>query len=103
MLWYLRLIAVALLVVQTRVAAIGQTTDELAGCVAFLRQNVTGAAEANVGSGFLVQVNDTPFLVTAAHVARAVGADWNLVRNGVRLHRVDFILSTTRQSIVTTL
>ena len=82
MLGYLRLIAVALLVAQTGAAAIGQTTDELAGCVAFLRQNVTRAAEANVGSGFLVQVNDTPFLVTAAHVARAVGADWTLVLQG---------------------
>ena len=79
---YLRLLTVGLLLLLTRGFGIGQTTDEIARCIAFLRQNVTGAAGANVGSGFLVQVDDTAFLVTAAHVARAVGQDWTLVLQG---------------------
>lgn len=78
----LHLLTVGLLLVLTRAAVIGQTTDELARCIVFLRQNVTGTAGANVGSGFLVRVDDTPFLVTAAHVARAVGQSWTLVLQG---------------------
>ena len=107
MLRCLRIIAVGLLLVQTRVAALSQTTDELASCIVFLRQNVTGAAGANIGSGFLVQVNDAPFVVTAAQVARAVGPDWMLVLQGtdgkpatVRMHKPAWKFSTSHDVAV---
>ena len=57
-------------------------TDDLAPCVVFLMQEVPASQEAIVGSGFLVHTDNAVFLVTASHVARALGTSWRIVMPG---------------------
>lgn len=79
--WYAPLLLAALTAQAGVVGATG-ATDELARCVVFLRQEVPPGSPAKVGSGFLVVRDRDVYLVTAAHVARAVGADWTFVVEG---------------------
>lgn len=79
--WFAGFLLTALTIQSGQVVPSG-TTDELARCVVFLRQNVPVGSPANVGSGFLVAKNDDVYLVTAAHVARDVGSDWTLLVQG---------------------
>ena len=79
--WFAGFILTAITIQSGQVVPSG-TTDELARCVVFLRQNVPAGSLAKVGSGFLVAKNDEVYLVTAAHVARDVGSDWTLLIQG---------------------
>jgi len=57
-------------------------TDDLAPCVVYLQQDVPEGQDANIGSGFLVRSGNAAYLVTAAHVARAVGKRIRIVMPG---------------------
>lgn len=55
-------------------------TDGLAPCVIFLIQDVQ--VDPKAGTGFLVRSEEKTFLVTASHVAKAVGSKCKLVMSG---------------------
>lgn len=76
-----RVIAV-LVATWSGLAVASDTTNQLARCVVLLRQDAPAGTPAKVGSGFLVTKNDDVFLVTAAHVARDIGANWLLIAQG---------------------
>jgi hypothetical protein len=57
-------------------------TDDIAPCIIFLKQDVPEGAKAKAGSGFLVNKNDSPCLITAAHVANDVGITFKIVMPG---------------------
>ncbi|MBI1956318.1 MAG: trypsin-like peptidase domain-containing protein [Acidobacteria bacterium] len=76
----LTVVIAVLVATGSRLVVASGTTDELARCVALLRQDVPSDAKA--GSGFLVTKNGDVFLVTAAHVARDIGANWLLIAQG---------------------
>lgn len=57
-------------------------TDDVASCVVFLKQDAPVGKKANNGSGFLVNRNNKPFLVTACHVANSIGENFSLIMPG---------------------
>ncbi len=57
-------------------------TDDVAPCVVFLRQDVPAGKKANNGSGFLINRDNKPFLVTACHVAESIGENFTLIMSG---------------------
>jgi len=56
--------------------------DGLAPCVIFLIQEVQIGKDTKSGTGFLVRTEEKVFLVTAAHVAQALGSKCKLVMPG---------------------
>lgn len=63
-------------------------TDDLVPCVVFLKQQVPAGKESKYGSGFLVKMNDRVFIVTASHVATAVGEKFSIVVPGAEGHPI---------------
>ncbi len=57
-------------------------TDDIAPCIIFLIQDVPEGAKAKAGSGFLLNKNDSPCLITAAHVANDVGISFKIIMPG---------------------
>lgn len=57
-------------------------TDDIAPCVVFLMQKVPAGKEASIGTGFLIKKDDQPYLITASHVANAVGNSVQIVMPG---------------------
>ena len=53
--------------------------DDMVPCVLFLMQDVPPGQKANFGSGFLVRKDNTPFIVTAGHVAREIGPNVKII------------------------
>lgn len=57
-------------------------TDSVLPCVVFLTRDAGAMKNVNFGSGFLVNRQGRPYLVTAGHVARDLGADFSMVLPG---------------------
>jgi len=72
---------VSLLIVPISTAGSG-TVEGLVPCVVFLIQDVPDGGQAHTGSGFLVRDGDIPMLVTASHVASALGKYWTMIMTG---------------------
>ena len=72
-------IATGVLLCTHSLYAFTEVTESLAPCVVYLMQDVKVGEQASIGSGFLLSADNTTFLVTASHVAQALGQDLWLV------------------------
>jgi hypothetical protein len=77
----------ALLIVMTfillnSIPARAGSTDSVEDSVVFLTQQAGKGKSVNFGTGFIVNRNDRPCLVTASHVARDLGRDFMMVMQG---------------------
>lgn len=75
-------------------------TDSFAPSVVFLTQDLPSGKEGRYGSGFLVNKDNMPFLVTAAHVAHDIGTNFSMVMSGSdgkaiidRMQKVKWLIS----------
>jgi S1-C subfamily serine protease len=57
-------------------------TDSVVPSVVFLTQEEGPGRDINYGTGFLVNRGNRPYLVTASHVAKDIGPDFNMVMPG---------------------
>jgi S1-C subfamily serine protease len=57
-------------------------TDSVVPCVVFLTQENGPGHDVNFGTGFLLDSDNRPCLVTASHVAKDIGTDFKMVMPG---------------------
>lgn len=79
----------------------GGVSDDIAPCVIFLIRHIPGDREPRFGSGFLLRKGEAPFIVTAGHVAIALGEDFQIVMPGADGRPVTARMQNTKWHVST--
>jgi S1-C subfamily serine protease len=78
----LSLVIVMTCILLNPIPARAGATDSVENSVVFLSQEAGKGKAVNFGTGFIVNRNNRPCLVTASHVARDLGRDFRMVMQG---------------------